>query len=101
MDSSVHDSVQRPPRLQMAPDGRDEDRGVRVQRVEVRHAGDVVGDRALGALALRDASMLARQDLGMLLGELEERPEDALRLAVLGLSRTGEVDVLENVLAGR
>src|SRR3989442_12917051 len=85
----------------MAPHGRDEGRGVRVQRVAVRHAGDVVRDGALGALALRDAPVLARQDLGMLLEVLEERPEDALRFAVLGLCRTGEVDVLEHVLATR
>src|SRR5437868_175970 len=79
--------------LEMAPAGWDEDRGVRVERVSVGHSCHVVGDRALGPVALRDPLMLGRQQLGMALEMAEELPEHALRLAVLGLRRAGKVDV--------
>src|SRR5438552_19020521 len=85
--------------LQMAPAGRDKDRGVRIERIPVGHTRDVVRDGSLRAVALRDPLMLGRQKLGMLLEMLEQLPQDTLGFAVLAIGRPGEVDVLEPELS--
>src|SRR5438093_12184575 len=85
--------------LQMTPARRDEDRGVRVEGIPVRHPRDVIGHGALGAVALGDPLVLGRQEVRVLLEMLEQFPEHALSLAVLGLCRTREIDVLEHELA--
>src|SRR5216683_3775941 len=92
---SVQDSVQQ---LERTPGCRNEERRVRVQRVPVGHARDVVGYRALGAVALRDLLMLGGHALGVLLEILEQIPQHALGLLVLGLRGACEVDVLEHEL---
>src|SRR5438552_16694515 len=84
--------------LEVAPHGRDEDRRVRVQGVAVGHAGDVVRDRALGAVGRGDPLVLWWEDLGMLLEVLEQREQHALGLAILGLRRASEVHVIEHEL---
>src|SRR5438552_213234 len=96
---ATRESLATAPPLQMAPARRDEDRGVCVEGIPVGHTGDVVRDRSLRAIALRDSLMLGRQKLGMFLEMLEELPQDALGFAVLGFSRPGEIDILEHELA--
>src|SRR5438477_434228 len=96
---ATRESLATAPPLQMAPARRDEDRGVRVQRIPVGHPRHVIRDGPLSAVALGDPLVLRRQELGMFLEMPEELPEDALGFAVLGLGRSGEVDILEHELA--
>src|SRR6266550_502102 len=74
--------------LEVAPTRRDEDRDVRVQCVPVGHPGDVISDRALRPVLLRDPLVLGRQQVRVLLEMAEQIPQDALGLAVFGLGRT-------------
>src|SRR6266511_3915075 len=85
----------------MAPARRNEDGTVRVQGIAVRHARDVIRNGALDAVALSDSLVLGREKVGLLLEVLKQLPENALRLAVLGLRRARQVHVLEHELPER
>src|SRR5919204_4844859 len=73
--------------LEVAPDRGDEDGRIRVERIAVGHPRDVVGHRALDAVAVGDPLVLGRQEVGALREVPEQLPQHALRLAVLGLRR--------------
>src|SRR5713101_1763773 len=85
-----NDSVGPRRSLQMAPARRNEDRGIRVECISVGHARHVIRDCTLHTVALGDPLVLRREQVGMLLEILEQLPENALRLAILGLRRAGE-----------
>src|SRR6266545_1831934 len=84
--------------LEVAPRRWDEQAGERVERITIRHAGDVIGHSALDVLLCGDPLMLRGHAVGMGFEVLEELPEDALGFLVLGLGRPGQIDVVEHEL---